>query len=289
MIVYLNGDYIEESTARVSVNDRGFIFGDGIYEVMRVIGGHLFEAAAHLKRLREGLAALRIDAGLTDRDILQISDKLIRENDLRQGEAMVYMQITRGAAVRTHEFPTPAVAPTVYFSARRFVPNPDLLKNGAAAITLPDLRWACCNLKTVNLLPNVLAKQQAHDAGVHSAIFIRDGFVTEAPSANVFVVKDGILRTFPATNFILHGITRQVLLTLAAELAIPVDTRPLPADQLFQMDEVFMSGTTTDVQAITRIDGKSIGTGRPGPVTTTLLKALRKRMDSMATRGSADD
>lgn len=279
MTVYYNGSYMPEAEARIPVNDRGFLFGDGVYEVFRLIRGRLFEADAHLRRLADGLAALRITPPLNNDRLVEIIGRLVQENGLDSGEATAYLQITRGAAARTHEFPQQPVAPTVYISVSTFIPNEKLRDSGGSAITLPDLRWARCSLKTVNLLPNVLAKQQAVDAGVSTALLVRDGVFTEAPSANVFFVQHGALRTFPASHYILDGITRQVVLDIARNLSIPVDPRPLPVESLRQVDEVFATGTTTDVLPITRIDGLPVGDGKPGLISRKLLQHLRERMD----------
>ncbi len=275
MLVYLNGSYMQQEEASVSVADRGFVFGDGIYEVVRVVEGNFFMEEEHLDRMDEGLAGLKIALSKKVRnEIPDISRKLIKENSLQQGEAKVYIQITRGAAwPRTHTFPSPAVEPTVYLSAEPFSPHNDLHKSGVDAITVSDVRWSRCNLKTVNLLPNTLAKQEARDAGVNSAVMIRDGVVTESPNANIFGVKDGTLRTYPASNYILSGITRDAVIAVAVTLRVPVDFSPITEQELFKLDELFFSGTTTDVQPVNRVNGRPIGTGKPGPVVKKIQKA----------------
>lgn len=275
MIVYLNGSYVEQDNAKISVNDRGFLFGDGIYEVIRVVEGKYVLAQEHLDRMDEGLEAIGIDLSSTVRnEMLSIGQELIKKNDLGNGQAAVYMQVTRGAAsARSHTFPDPAVSPTVYLSAGPFTPHTQLHKDGVPVITVPDVRWSRCNLKTVNLLPNTLAKQRAKDAGVNSAIMIRDGVITESPNANIFGVKDGVLYTYPATHQILNGITRQAVLKIADQLDIPVVLEPIPEHKLFDQDELFFSGTTTDIQPITEVDGKKIGTGKPGNVVRQIQEA----------------
>ncbi len=278
MQVYLNGAYVNSEDAKVSVGDRGFVFGDGVYEVTRVVNGKFFREKEHLARLREGLAGLKIHVtdSLYD-EIPVISRELIKRNNHTEGEAAVYLQITRGSACpRTHTFPDPPVEPTVYLSSSPFTPHTKLHQTGVDAITVSDIRWTRCNLKTVNLLPNTLAKQQAKDAGVNSAIMIRDGVVTESPNANIFGVKDGALYTFPATNYILNGITRQAVLEVAEELSIPVHFNPIRLDELFDIDELFFSGTTTDIQPVTVIDGKPIGSGKPGPVVKAIQEGYNK-------------
>jgi len=275
MLVYLNGSYLDHTDAAVSVADRGFVFGDGIYEVIRVVEGNFFMENEHLGRMDEGLSALKIDFDKKLRDdIPSISRKLIKENSLQQGESKVYIQVTRGAVwPRTHEFPDPPIQPTVYLSADPFKPHKKLHQSGVDAITVSDVRWSRCNLKTVNLLPNTLAKQQAKEAGADSAVMIRDGVVTESPNANIFGVKDGTLFTYPATNYILNGITRQAVIGIAEELNIPVNLMPISEQALFELDELFFSGTTTDIQPVTVVDGRKIGNGKPGPVVKKIQKA----------------
>ncbi|CAN5266380.1 aminotransferase class IV [soil metagenome] len=275
MLVYLNGSYLDHTDAAVSVGDRGFVFGDGIYEVVRVVEGNFFMENEHLERMDEGLSALKIDFDKKIRDdIPSISRKLIKENSLEQGESKVYIQVTRGAVwPRTHEFPDPPIQPTVYLSADPFKPHKKLHKSGVDAITASDVRWSRCNLKTVNLLPNTLVKQQAKEAGVDSAVMIRDGVVTESPNANIFGVKDGTLFTYPATNYILNGITRRAVIKIAEKLNLPVNLMPISEQALFELDELFFSGTTTDIQPVTIVDGRKIGIGKPGPVVKKIQKA----------------
>ncbi|MBA2669162.1 MAG: D-amino-acid transaminase [Gemmatimonadetes bacterium] len=280
MLVYLNGRFQPREKAFVSVDDRGFVFGDGVYEVIRVVDGRLFTSSEHLARMEEGLHTIGIDrpADMTPARIVEIAERLLGENDLLDGHATVYLQITRGAAVRTHFFPTTPVRPTIFISTARFSPAPDLLETGASAVTCPDVRWSRCNLKTLNLLANVLAKQSAVDKGAVEAIFVRDGVVTEGSSTNVFVAVDGQLHTFPICNYILAGITRGVVLELAGELGIQVHETPARAEDLVRADEIFLTGTTTDVLPIVEIDGRPVGSGTPGPLALALGRALAERM-----------
>lgn len=281
MQVYLNGTFFDHAEAKISVDDRGFIFGDGVYEVIRVVDGRFFQAKPHIERLKEGLNLLRIE--LDDNrcdEILSVAGQLLERNELQKGEATIYIQVTRGAADRTHGFPDPPVEPTVYVASKRLHPNHELQQSGAAAITIPDVRWSRCNIKSVNLLPNVLAKQCANDAGVFASIMIRDGMVTESQNANVFGVNDGVLYTYPKSNYILSGITRDVVFKMADQMGMEYRTVPIAEDELYDMDEIFLSGTTTDIQGVTTIDGITIGEGKPGPVTLRLLEQLRAGMDS---------
>lgn len=272
MQVYLNGSFVDPTEAKVSVADRGFIFGDGVYEVTRVINGKLFREKEHLERLDQGLKSLKIDLDPEIREsIPQVSRQILERNDLLEGEAAIYLQITRGEAwPRTHTFPNPAVKQTIYLSASSFEPHTELHKTGVDTITVADIRWTRCNIKTVLLLPNTMAKQQAVEAGVNSALLIRDGVVTESPNANIFGVKDGELYTYPESNYILSGITRGVVLEIADKLDIPVHFNPIREEEIFDLDELFFSGTTTDIQPVTVVNGKNLGTGKPGPVVKTI-------------------
>ncbi len=280
MQVYLNGDFIEQKKAAISVADRGFVFGDGVYEVTRIINGKFFQEEEHLIRLDEGLKGLKINLIENIRNsIPEISRDLIKRNGHTEGESTVYLQITRGAAFpRTHTFPDPEVPASIYLSSGSFAPHKKLHENGVEVITVPDVRWTRCNLKTINLLPNTLAKQQAKEAGVNSAVMIRDGVVTESPNANIFGVKDGELHTFPASNYILNGITRRVVIDIANSLNIPIVTEPVRQDDLYDMDELFFTGTTTDIQPIIKVDGHKIGSGKPGEIVRSVQKEYNNRL-----------
>lgn len=286
MIVHLNGAYLEKADARVSVDDRGFLFGDGVYEVTRVVKGQLFAQDRHLQRLMRGLRELEL--GWPDRivpaELTAVSERLLHDNQLLDGEAMVYVQVTRGGEgiARQHIFPPAGTPPSVFVSASRFKSPDELRVRGAAAITLPDVRWTRCDLKTIQLLPNVMAKQRASQAGAYDAILVRDGIVTEGAHTNVFVVLDGVLRTHPVSPGILSGITREIVLEIAAELGLPAREEAVRAAQLPAAEEVFFTGTTTDVMPVVKLDGKPLGSGRPGAVAGRLQEKLRERLDAVA-------
>ena len=284
MLAYLNGQFLPRADAAVPVEDRGFVFGDGVYEVWRVIEGRLFETERHLARLSAGLRELRIPApDLTDPDRLTaIADRLLAEDGLLDGEATLYVEITRGVAPRTHQFPSGSIAPTVFATANKFKPADELRRGGATCITMPDIRWLRCDIKTIQLLPNVLGKQAAADAGALDVLFVRDGAVTETSHANVLAVIDGVIRTHPTNNLILPGVTRAVVLEIAHDCGMRVDEIPFTPSDLSRASEVFLAGTTTDVMPIIRVDDVVIGDGRPGPVATTLFRELRRRLDALA-------
>jgi D-alanine transaminase len=281
-LAYLNGEFVPRSSATLSVDDRGFVFGDGVYEVWRVIAGQPFEIDAHLARLQFGLAELRIaPPDIVERDVfVGVAKRLLGAAGLETGEATIYLEITRGAAPRTHQFPIAATRPTVYAVANRFEPPEALRARGARAITTADIRWLRCDIKTVQLLPNVLAKQAAADSGATEAILVRDGVVTEGSHTNVFAIDEGVIRTHPANNLILHGVTRQLVIDLARSIDLEVRETAFTRDELGTFDELFLVGTTTDVMPLVRVDDHSIGGGSPGPIAAQLHAALRARLDA---------
>jgi len=278
-LVYLNGSFVEGNDAKISVNDRGFLFGDGVYEVTRAVRGKLFEEDAHWNRLQNGLRDTALPADAIGKDELrEISTRLLREAGFDQGDATVYLQITRGVAPRSHAFPVPRPAPTIYAFANRFEIPVEQRIRGVTAITIPDIRWSRCDIKTIQLLPNSFAKQKAVDAGVYDVVMIRDGALTEASAANAFGVIDGEVRTFPLSQYILPGITRGVVIQIARELGIPVRETPILVDQIGRLQELFLTGTTTDVQPIVTLDGRPIGEGVPGEITRRLQKGIMERL-----------
>jgi D-alanine transaminase len=278
MQVFLNGRYIDHAAAAVSIDDRGFLFADGVYEVMRLYDGRPFLAEPHMRRLATGLAALRIaDPGI---DLEAVAARLIEKNGV-SGDGTIYIQITRGAAPRKHAFPPPEVRPTVYVIVKPFTLYPDeYMRDGVSAVTVSDTRWSRCDIKSVSLLPNVLANQHAQEAGAFEALFVRDGIVLEGSHSNLFAVLDGTLITYPSSNYILTGITRNLVLELAAELGIRVAEAPLPWERLFDVSELFLSGTTTEIMPVTRVDGRAIGAGRCGNITERLQRAFQERVQA---------
>ena len=280
IIVYLNGDYLPVGDARVSVEDRGFLFADAVYEAVPAYSGRCFLLERHLERLAWGLRTLRIAADVTP--LGAVGDELMARNDLLDAEFSVYyMQVTRGAAPRTHAFPKSPVAPTVYAFAKELVrTTPERWNQGFAAITVPDQRWARADIKTTGLLPNVLAQQAAVEAEVEDAIFIREGMAQEGTHNNVFAVIDGEVTTTPATNHILHGVTRAFALELCEELGIPARERAFTVDELRGADEIFFTGTTTEIRPTVDLDGRPVGCGRPGEITRALSEAYRRAVAS---------
>ncbi len=273
-IVYLDGVYLPREQARVSVDDRGFLFGDGVYEVTPAYRGRFFRFDRHMARMRRGLAALRID--YDPAPLREVHDRLIRENGLDGAEvAYVYVQVTRGVAPRTHQFPAEPVPPTVYAYAAEFRRPPrEIWERGYRAVTIPDRRWSRVDIKSIALLPNVLARQAAFDHGVDEVVVVRDGIALEGSHNNVFFVFGGTLTTHPATHQILHGITREAVLELARALGHPVEERAVPVEEIYEADEIFHTGTTTEIKPIVEVDGRPVGGGTVGPVTRALYDAF---------------
>lgn len=273
-VVYLNGEYLRAGEAKISVNDRGFLFGDGVYEVTPAYHGRLFRWAQHLARMRKGLAALGIDCDAASLEA--VKKGLLARNDLDDVPvAYVYVQVTRGIAPRTHAFPNPPVPPSVYGFANEYIRSPrEVWERGYRAITVPDQRWPLAEIKAIALLPNCLAQQAAVDAGVSDAIFVRDGIALEGSHNNLFAVFDGVVTTAPKSNYILHGVTRDLMIELAEELGLPVEERAIPLAELYRAAEVFFTGTTTEVRPSVEVDGRKIGDGKVGPVAKGLFDAF---------------
>lgn len=285
MLVYVNGRYVDSVEATISALDRGVMFGDGVYEVWRVVRGQLFEAARHQARLERGLRELRIaqppEASMDG--ILAIARRLLETNDLLAREATLYVEVTRGAAARTHFFPPAGTSPTLLVMASAFTPS-DARFSGTAVITQPDIRWLRCDIKTVQLLPNVLARQAATEAGASEAIFVRDGTVTEGTHTTVCGIIDGVLRTHPTNHLVLPGVTRHVVLDLARALGVRVREEAITVEELARAEELFLTGTTTDVTPIVTVDGRSVAGGVPGPIGRALLDRLLERLDAPSRR-----
>lgn len=276
MLVYFNGEFRFKNEIQISPDDRGFLFADGVYEVILAHDNRLFRRAAHLERLRNSLEGLRIE--LSEAELLKLdaaSEALLTKNDLTEGAATVYIQVTRGAAPRKHRFPENPTTPTVYASASRFFPNESGWKNGVAVVTAPDIRWTRCDLKTVSLTANVLASQRAAEKGAQEALFVRDGMITEGAHTSFAAVFDGVLWTYPECAYILSSVTRRATLELCERLDIPVREYPISREAMAGATEAMLLGTTTEVMPVVSLDGAAVGEGMPGPITRRLQAALR--------------
>jgi D-alanine transaminase len=269
MTIYLNGVFMPVEEARIPVLDRGFIFGDGVYEVIPVYSRRPFRIEEHLRRLQHSLDGIRLPNPHTPAEWEALIGELIARND---GEDQsLYLHITRGAARRDHAFPVPPPAPTVFMMSNPLTTPPaGLLESGIACITVPDNRWLRCDIKSIALLPNVLLRQMAVDAGCAEAVLIRQDpatgaqFLTEGAASNIFAVKNGILLAPPKDHLMLPGITYDVVLELAAANGIPHEVRRVMKDEVFDADELLLTSSTKEVLAITRLDGNPVGNGRPG-------------------------
>lgn len=258
--VYLNGEFMPLDKARISPLDRGFLFGDGVYEVIPVYQGKCFLLEEHFLRLTNSLNAIRITPPLTHEAWQHIFNRLIADNGPDQS---LYLQITRGPAQkRTHQFPK-EVTPTVFVMSG---PPVKVNEQGIKAITAPDIRWKNCNIKSLNLLANVLHRQDAEEKGADEGIFIRDGHVTEGCLSNIFVIKNGVIITHPTEPGILPGITRQLIADLAEKHDVPFVQRNIPQAELFSADEVWSTSVGKEITPVIQIDDQPIGAGKPGPV-----------------------
>lgn len=282
-IVWLNGELTDYSSGKISVTDRGFNFGDGVYEVIRVYNSKPFAMDRHLKRLERSAAGVELSLPMPIEEIAGLATELTKKSTLPSAE--IYIQLTRGAAPRNHLFPNGA-QPTFLIGVRqgRQVPA-ELIQTGCSVITRPDERWARCNLKTICLLPNVLAKEAAHRAGAAEAILIRDGLITEGTSSNVFIWEGGRLSTPIADNRILPGITREIAIELATKLGYEVAERDIRVDEMFAAGEVFLTGTTLELLPVVTIDDRLIGNGRPGDVRGDLHAAFADMIERNSKAG----
>jgi len=274
MTVYLNGEFMPLEEARIPVLDRGFIFGDGVYEVIPVYSRHVFRLPEHLKRLQNSLDAVRIANPHSDAEWTRLIGQIIARN--APEDQGVYLQVTRGVAKRDHAFPK-GVAPTVFVMSNPLVTPPSAqVTSGVTAITASDYRWLRCDIKSVALLANCLLRQLAVDAGAAETVLIRDGFVTECSASNVFLVKDGVLLAPPKNHLMLPGITYDVVLELAAAHGLPHEVREVTELELRAVDELMLTSSTKEVLAITSLDGRPVGSGRPGPVFAKLHRLYQE-------------
>lgn len=263
-MVFLNGKFMPIEEARVPVLDRGFIFGDGVYELVPVYSRVPFRIDEHLARLERSLAAVRIRNPYSRAEWRDIILQLVAKQSFEdQG---IYFQVTRGVAKRDHAFPKDA-APTVFIMSNPLVnPPQDLVERGAAAVTAADERWLHCDIKSISLIGNCLLRQLSAEAGAAETILFRDGKLTEASASNVFVVRRGVILSPPKSRLILPGITYDVVVELAKGAGLPLEFRDIARDEVSSADEIWVTSSSKEVLAITTLDGKPVGDGRPGPV-----------------------
>jgi D-alanine transaminase len=272
---YFNGKLLPKDDIKISPDDRGFLFADGIYEVVRWYEGFFYDISSHTTRLKRSLRELRINWPDADR-FSTIANDLIKLNKLETQPAMVYLQVTRGAARRSHSFPIPEVTPTAYAYAWGFVPDSQLKETGIKVMLKEDIRWSRCDIKSVALLPNTLSFQEASENGLKECIFVRNGYITEGSHSNIFFVIEGTLFTHPESNNVLSGITRKNILRIAQESGIKIREEAVQENRIRFIREAFISNTSAEVTPVTELGGNTIGEGVPGPVT----RILRDKFDA---------
>ncbi len=277
-IVYVNGQYLRSRDARVHIEDRGYQFADGIYEVCLVIDGRYWDADGHLDRMDRSLRELQISPPMSRTALGAVMAELLTRNRLKN--ALVYIQITRGVAPRNHPFPAPETPPALVMTARRFDldASDERARRGVAVITQPDIRWGRVDIKSVSLLPNVLAKQAAFEAGAVEALLVKNGKITEGSSSNAWIVnQSGAIVTHPKGQEILGGITRETAIACARDLQIKIEERPFSVEEAIQAKEAFITAATVLVMPVIAIDGRQIGDGVPGPIAIRLREAYKDR------------
>ncbi|SFW33594.1 D-amino acid aminotransferase [Nitrosovibrio sp. Nv17] len=282
-MIYLNGDFMPIEEARVPVLDRGFIFGDGVYEVIPVYSRRPFRLAEHLRRLQHSLDGIRLANPHSDEEWSALLGRIVAGN---AGEDQsLYLHVTRGVARRDHAFPEDTAATVFIMSNPLLVPPQELLATGIPAVTAADNRWLRCDIKAISLLPNVLLRQMAVDAGARETILLRDGFMTEGAASNIFVLKDGVLLTPPKNHLMLPGITYDIVLEIAVARGIRHEIRTVSEHELRTAQEILLTSSTKEILPVTRLDGRPVGDGRPGAA-FALLHRLYQDYKERVMRGN---
>jgi D-alanine transaminase len=283
-MIYLNGSFVPIEDARVSVLDRGFIFGDGVYEVIPVYSHIPFRLAEHLRRLQKSLDGIQLKNPHTDIEWEKLIEQVIASN--KGEDQSVYLHITRGVAPRNHAFPKD-VAPTIFVMSSPLIVGPkELILTGVSAITANDNRWSRCDIKAISLLPNVLLRQMASDSDATETLLLRDGFLSEGSASSIFIVKNKILLVSPKSNFILPGITYDVVLELAVKYQMPYEITEISENDLHSSDEILLASSTKEIMPITFLDGKKVGSGKPGEVFAQLYQLYQNFKISIMRRES---
>ena len=276
--VFINGEFLNQEDVKVSYEDRGYVFGDGIYEYIRAYNGKLFTVTEHFERFLRSASEIQIDLGYTIEELTDIVRQLLKVNNIQNGG--IYIQATRGVAPRNHSFPTPEVKPVIMAFAKSYDRPYDDFENGINAITVEDIRWLRRDIKSLNLLGNVLAKEYAVKYNATEAIQHRGETVTEGASSNVYAIKDGEIYTHPVNNYILNGITRRVIKWVAEDYNIPFNEETFTVDFLKNADEVIVSSTSAEVTPVVKIDGEIVNDGKVGPITKKLQEGFEKYIES---------
>ncbi len=279
-IAYLNGNFLPKEEIKISPDDRGFLFADGIYEVMKWYGGFFYDSQSHTTRLKRSLREIQLKWDEAD-TFISLSNELIKLNSLNDKNAMVYIQVTRGAAPRTHHFPDYPVRPTVYAFAKELPTSKEQGLAGIGIMLKEDIRWTRCDIKSVSLLPNVLGMQEANENGFAECIFARNGFITEGSHSNIFFVHNGILRTHQESEFILSGVTRKNVIRMAKKAGIPLKEEALHEKELINIEEAFITNSTGEITPVNLINEITVGNGFPGAVTSLLINEFRAEIASL--------
>lgn len=276
--IFFNGEFIESSEAQVSYNDRGYVFGDGIYEYIRVYNGKLFTVTEHYERFLRSANEIGLDLKYSVDELIELSRELVKINNIETGA--IYIQATRGVAERVHYFPGPEVEPVIVAYTKSYDRPYSDIEQGVNAVTTEDIRWLRCDIKSLNLLGNVLAKEYATKYNATEAIQHRGETVTEGASSNAYAIKDGVIYTHPVNNYILNGITRQVIKNVAEAAQIPFKEETFTVDFLKQADEIIISSTSAEVMPIIKLDGEAVNNGEVGPITRQLQKGFDEYIDT---------
>ncbi len=274
-IAYVNGEYLPESEAKVSIFDRGFLFADGVYEVTPVVNGKLVDYDAHIERLDRSLNELQMAWPCTKPELRAMHEELVKRNSLNEG--IIYMQVTRGVADRMFNFPKDITSSLVAFPQVMTLVDNTNARTGVKIVTTPDIRWLRRDIKSVMLLAPVLGKQEAYEKGAHEAWMVEDGYVTEGTSSNAYIVVGNKIITRPLSNRILAGCTRRALFRLSKDHGVEIEERLFTPEEAYAADEAFLTSASQFVMPITEIDGHRIGGGQPGPVTRKLRELFWKR------------
>lgn len=271
---FYNGSFLPKENVRISPDDRGFLFADGIYEVVRWYGTGFYDIESHMARLERSLHEVSIIWKESKR-FPDVASELISLNKLENHDAMIYLQVTRGSARRTHNYPIPEVTPTVYATAYGFNPDWQAQTSGVKVMLREDIRWTRCDIKSVALLPNTMFFQEAYSNGYKECVFVRNGFITEATHSNIFFVREGKLYTHPESNYILSGVTRKNVIRLAKESGIQVIEEPVNQKDTKNLQEAFLASTSAEITGVVELDGIKIGNGLPGRITGLLLEKFQ--------------
>ncbi|NOZ36773.1 MAG: D-amino acid aminotransferase [Gammaproteobacteria bacterium] len=281
-ICYLNGSYQPLDQAKVSVLDRGFIFGDGVYEVIPAYAGHLFRLQQHLQRLDNSLKAIKLANPLSNSEWQNMLQQLVEKNqDQNNGDQSIYLQLTRGVAKRDHSFPENTPATVFAMSNPLLAADMEKIQTGISAITLDDIRWRYCNVKTIALLPNILLKQEATEKHASEAILVREGQVSEGSASNLFIVSKGVIKTPAKSEQLLPGVTRDLIVELAQKNGLACEETSISEAELLSADEVWLSSSTKEIIPVTRLNEKTIGTGTAGPLwqkMITIYQAYKQQL-----------